>query len=175
MKVSPSLVHRLFYPQVPAVLSVQYMGRVSAMPVVSYASVSDTPPLVAVACNPLSFTCKLVLKASAFSLCILNRRHADAIAKLATTSGSNVKDKLQDAGLRHKTGSKVKVPVIRGADACLECRLKDRWPLGDHTLLVGTVEVSYASEAFNDYWDFEKYHPLLYTGWRNGLTTISGA
>jgi len=145
------------------------------MPVVSYASVSDSPPLVAVACNPQSFTCKLVMKASSFSLCILDRNHADAVAKLATTSGSKVKDKLLDAGLRHQPGSKLKVPVIRGADASLECRLKDKWILGDHTLLVGQVEAASASEAFNEFWDFRKYHPLLYTGWREGLTTMPGA
>jgi flavin reductase (DIM6/NTAB) family NADH-FMN oxidoreductase RutF len=145
------------------------------MPVVSYASVSESPPLVAVACNPKSFTCKLALKASSFSLCILNRSHAGAVAKLATTSGYKVKDKLLDAGLKHKLGSKLKVPVISEADATLECRLKDKWLLGDHTLLVGQVEAASASRAFNDFWDFERYHPLLYTGWREGLTTMPGA
>jgi flavin reductase (DIM6/NTAB) family NADH-FMN oxidoreductase RutF len=145
------------------------------MPVVSYASVSESPPLVAVACNPRSFTCKLAVNASSFSLCILNRNHADAVAKLATTSGSRVKDKLLDAGLKHKPGSKLNVPVIKGADATLECRLKDQWLLGDHTLLVGLVEAASASQAFKDFWDFEKYHPLLYTGWREGLTTMPGA
>ncbi|MDA4126668.1 MAG: flavin reductase family protein [Thaumarchaeota archaeon] len=174
MKVGPLLIHRLFYPQVPAVLSTQHGGKVSAMPVVSYASVSDLPPLVAVACNPRSFTCKLALKASSFSLCILDGHHAGAVAKLATTSGSKVKDKLLDAGLSHRPGSKLKVPVIRGADATLECRLKDHWKLGDHTLLVGQVEAASASGAFKEFWDYEKYHPLLYTGWREGLTTLPG-
>jgi flavin reductase (DIM6/NTAB) family NADH-FMN oxidoreductase RutF len=142
------------------------------MPVVSYASVSDSPPLVAVACNSKSFTCELALKASSFSLCILDRDHANAIAKLATTSGSKVKDKLLDAGLKHRPGSKLKVPVIRGADATLECTLKDHWTLGNHTLLVGQVEAASASDSFDDFWDFQKYHPLLYTGWREGLTTL---
>jgi flavin reductase (DIM6/NTAB) family NADH-FMN oxidoreductase RutF len=145
------------------------------MPVVSYASVSDSPPLVSVACNPKSFTCKLVLKASSFSLCILDRDHANAIAKLAMTSGSKVKDKLLDAGLKHHLGSKLKVPVIRGAEATLECALRDRWTLGDHTLLVGQVEGASASDAFDDFWDFRKYHPLLYTGWKEGLTTLLGS
>ncbi len=142
------------------------------MPVVSYASVSDSPPLVAVACNPRSFTCKLAIKASSFSLCILDRGHANAVAKLATTSGSKVKDKLLDAGLKHHLGSKLKVPVIKGAEATLECMVKDEWNLGDHTLLVGLVEAASASDAFGDFWDFQKYHPLLYTGWKERLTTL---
>ncbi len=172
LNVVPSLIHRLFYPQVPAILSTQHLGRVSAMPVVSYASISDSPPLVAVACNPESFTCKLVLKASSFSLCILDRDHAKAVARLATTSGSKVKDKLLDAGLKHHPGSKLKVPVIKSAVATLECLLKDEWSLGDHTLLVGSVEAASASKAFDDFWDFQRYHPLLYTGWKEGLSTL---
>ncbi|HEV2226822.1 MAG TPA: flavin reductase family protein [Nitrososphaerales archaeon] len=175
MNVSPVLIHRLFYPQVPAVLSTQHLGRVSAMPVVSYASVSDSPPLVAVACNPQSFTCKLALKASSFSLSILSRKHANAMAKLATTRGSKVKDKLLEAGLKHLPGSKLKVPVIKGADATLECVLRDKWTLGDHLLLVGQVEAASASDAFDDFWNFRKYHPILYTGWRDGLTTLPGS
>ena len=142
------------------------------MPVVSYASVSDSPPLVAVACNPKGFTCKLALKASSFSLCILDRDHANAIARLATKSGTKVKDKLVNAGLTHHPGSKLKVPVIEEAVATLECVLRDRWILGDHVLLVGRVEAASASDAFGDFWDFRKYHPLLYTGWREGLTTL---
>jgi flavin reductase (DIM6/NTAB) family NADH-FMN oxidoreductase RutF len=142
------------------------------MPVVSYSSISDSPPLVAVACSPRSFTCELVLKASAFSMCILDRDHSDALAKLATTSGRTVKDKLLDAGLDHTPGSKLKVPVIKGAHATLECLLRDQWRLGDHMLLIGLVQAASASEAFNEYWDFEKYHPLLYTGWKEGLTTL---
>jgi flavin reductase (DIM6/NTAB) family NADH-FMN oxidoreductase RutF len=145
------------------------------MPVVSYASVSDSPPLVAVACNPKSFTCKLALKASSFSLCILGKDHANAIAKLASTRGSKVKDKLLYAGLKHHPGSKLKVPVIKEADATLECILRDEWTLGDHVLLVGQVEAASASDAFDDFWDFRKYHPLLYTGWREGLTILPGS
>jgi flavin reductase (DIM6/NTAB) family NADH-FMN oxidoreductase RutF len=171
LKVDPSLIHRLFYPQVPAILSAQYARRVSAMPVVSYTSVSDSPPLVAVACNPASFTCKLVLKASAFSLSVLDKSHAESISRLATTSGSAVQDKLADAGLSHKRGVRLPVPVIDSADATLECALNSKKKHGDHVLLVGRVEAAYASEGFTDFWDFRKYRPLLYTGWKEGLTT----
>lgn len=175
LKVDPSLIHRLFYPQVPLVMAAMSGGRVSAMPVVSYASVSDSPPLVAVACNPGGFTCKLALKAGSFSLSVLGRNRADVVSHLATTSGSKVKDKLADSGLKHAEGKKLKVPVLEDAVATLECRLISKRRLGDHLLLVGRVEEAHAGDAFKEFWDFSRYRPLLYAGWRGGLTTYPGA
>ena len=175
MKVDPSLIHRLFYPQVPAVLSAMTGKRVSAMPVVSYTSVSDSPPMVAVSSAPTHFTCKLVLEAGSFSLCILDRDHAGAIARLASVSGAKVEDKLSDAGLKYTKGERLKVPVIQRAAATLECSLASKKRLGDHLLLVGEVRAARASEAFDGFWDFARYRPLLYTGWREGLTTLPGA
>ncbi len=173
MKVDQSLIHRLFYPQVPLVMAARWGKRVSAMPVVSYASISDTPPLIAVACNPEGFTCKLAIKASAFSLCLLDRGHADAIARLATVHGSDVKDKLADAGLKYTVGAKLKVPILDDSVASLECSLKSRREQGDHLLLVGRVRAASAAAYFTDFWDFRRYRPLLYTGWRGGLTTYT--
>ena len=175
MDLSPALIHRLFYPQVPLVMAAQHRGRVSAMPVVSYASVSDAPPIVVVACNPGGFTCKLALRARSFSLSLLDRGRIAAFERLATVSGAKVKDKLADAGLEHATGKKLKVPVIRGAPATLECGLRSARKAGDHLLLSGRVVASYTTGAFTDFWDFSSYKPLLYTGWRDGMTTYPGA
>lgn len=170
MKVDPSLIHRLFYPQVPLVMAAQHGGRVSAMPVVSYLSVSDKPPMVGVGCIPKGFTCKLALKASAFSLSVLDRSRADALSKLATLSGAKVKDKLSEVGLAHTTGKKAKAPVLEDALGTIECSLKSSLRLGDHLLLVGRVEAAYAADAFTDFWDFDRYTPMLYTGWKGGLS-----
>ncbi len=174
MKVDPSLLHRLFYPQVPAVLSAQYRGRVSAMPVVSYCSVSTSPPLVAVACNPESFTCKLALKAKSFSLSLLGRDETSKIDRLATTHGGDLKDKLTSAGLTHRRGTKLNVPAIVGAWATVECSLQSKPKAGDHLILIGLVRAAYAADAFSAFWDFRRYKPILYTGWKDGMTTFQG-
>jgi flavin reductase (DIM6/NTAB) family NADH-FMN oxidoreductase RutF len=171
MDVDPALVHRLFYPQVPLVLAAQLRGRVSAMPVVSYASLSDAPPVVAVSCYPGGYTCRLALRAKCFSLSVLDRSRARAVAELASSSGAGTRDKLKDAGLAHRDGSKLKVPVIEGAAATLECSLHYRRRVGDHMLVAGRVRAAYASDAFDGFWDFRRYRPLLYTGWKGGLTT----
>jgi len=173
MEVGSSLIHRLFYPQVPLILAAELKGRVSAMPVVSYASMSDSPPLIAIACNPRSFTCKLALKAKAFSLSVIDEDQAAAVAALATLSGRKVKDKLAAAGLSHTRGKALDVPVIKGSEATLELTLSSRRKLGDHLLLVGEVKSAYASSAFDEFWDFQQYNPILYTGWKDGLSTFS--
>lgn len=174
MKVDPSLLHRLFYPQVPAILSAQFGGRVSAMPVVSYASVSTSPPMVAVGCDPASFTYRMASKSRAFSLCLLDRRHISAVERLARTSGRSVKDKLAEAGLNHKKGVRLDVPVIGEAEATMECEVSSKRKTGDHIMLFGLVRACYASGDFSDFWDFEKYKPILYSGWRDGMTTYPG-
>jgi flavin reductase (DIM6/NTAB) family NADH-FMN oxidoreductase RutF len=175
MEVEPTLIHRLFYPQVPAVMSAKLGRRVSAMPVVSYSSVSDAPPLVAVSCYPTGFTCRLAQRAGSFSLCILDRDHGDAIARLATVSGAKVRDKLADAGLKYARGTKLNVPIVDGAAASLECSLRSKKKLGDHLMLIGEVEAARATDAFTDFWNFARYRPLLYTGWQGKLTTYPGA
>lgn len=152
-------------------MSARTVKRVSAMPVVSYASVSASPPLVVVACAPGSFTLKVALTSRAFSLCLLDRRQVPAMERLATASGRDVADKLTDAGLSYTKGVKVDAPVVEGAEATLECRLHSKRRLGDHVLLIGLVEACYASAKFRDFWDFTLYRPVLYTGWRDGMTT----
>jgi flavin reductase (DIM6/NTAB) family NADH-FMN oxidoreductase RutF len=171
MKVDPSRLHRLFYPQVPLVLCARLGSRVSAMPVVAYVPISDSPPLLGVACGPQAFTFKLSVKAHAFSLSVLDRRSLKAMERLATVSGAKVEDKLAQVGLRYRPGSKTGAPIIADSVATIECSLFTKHKLGDHVLLVGRVESSYASEDFSDFWDFGKYKPILYTGWRDGMTT----
>ena len=170
MPVEPSLIHRLFYPQVPLVMAAQHGGRVSAMPVVSYLSISDEPPLVGVACTPKGFTCGLALKAKAFSLSVLDKPRADLMSRLATVSGAKVEDKLSVVGLAHSPGKAARAPVLKDASATLECTLKSRQKAGDHLMIVGRVVAAYASDAFTDSWDYRRYEPILYTGWKDGLT-----
>lgn len=171
-KVDPSKIHRFFYPGVPAVLCASHRGRVSAMPVISCAALSEVPSLVGVSCNPQAFTYLLVSRSRLFSLCFLDRSRTWVIEFLATHSGRDSQNKLTDAGLAHRKGRMLDVPVIQDAAAFLECTLWAEKKFGDHVLIVGKVEAARASEDFKDYWRFKTYHPILYAGWRGRLTTF---
>jgi flavin reductase (DIM6/NTAB) family NADH-FMN oxidoreductase RutF len=133
------------------------------------------PPLIAVACKPSSFTLELALASKAFSLCLLDRTRLRAMQRLASVSGRTTLDKLADAGLVRARGARLGVPVVKGAVATIECQLHSRRRLGDHVLLVGLVKACHASKEFAGFWDFRSYRPILYAGWRGGMTTYEGA
>ena len=166
-----SLVHRLFYPAVPALLCASAGKKATAMPVVSYLSISSEPALVGIACASGSFTARLAASAGEFTLCLLDESMVGAMAYLAEHSGRAVDDKIAAAGLKHAPGRKVRAPVISGSVAVLECALHSRRKMGDHHLLVGRVRVAYTSADFRDYWRFRSYRPILFRGWRGALRT----
>ncbi len=168
-KVDPALAHRLFYPGVPAVLAARSGKTVAAMPVISYSSLSERPPLFGVSCARDSFTLQVASATKAFSLCLLGEEHVNAIALLASRKGEEGSDKLSNAGLKHRKGSRLGAPVIIGASAALECSLRRSLRTGDHVLLVGRIEAALATSDFGGYWRFRSYHPLLYAGWQRGI------
>lgn len=162
--------YRLFYPQVPAILAASHGSTVSAMPVVSFTMLSESPPVVGVSSANSHRTLKTVLRSRSFSMSWVGKEMAAAVERLALPTKGRPHDKLSSAGLAHHRGKSLPVPVPNKAVAVIECRLAAKRNFGDHTLLIGRVEVAYASEDFEGYWQFEKYRPILYTGWRGGLS-----
>ena len=169
-RVDPALAHRLFYPEVPAVLAASSGKTVAGMPVVSYSALSQRPPLLGVSCARDSFTLRIATAAKAFSLSLLGEEHVSALAYLASHKGGYGSDKLEAAGLMHGRGSKLDAPVIVGSAASLECSLTKVLRSGDHSFLVGKVEAASASSDFRGYWRFRSYHPILYAGWQGGMS-----
>ena len=62
-EVDTGKAYRLFYPSVPAVLSASHRKTVSAMPVVSFTALSESPSLVGVSSLPSHTTHKTVIAA----------------------------------------------------------------------------------------------------------------
>ena len=145
------------------------------MPVISYSSLSEEPPLLGVSCSKGSFTLKVVTESRAFSICLVDERQLHSVSVLASRKGRPGTDKLADAGLKHRRGKKLGAPVILGTAAALECSLKRSISLGDHVLLIGRIESALASADFREYWRFDSYRPLLYSGWQNGMRLYRGA
>ncbi len=168
-KLRPALAHRLFYPGVAAVLAAQAGNTVAAMPVVSYAALSEKPPLFGVSCAKDSFTLRTSIAAGAFSISLLGDKYVGALSSLASRKGRDGADKLDGAGLKHSKGAKLGAPIILGAKAVLECKLIRTLKMGDHFLLVGRIESAMASNDFRDYWRFRSYRPMLYAGWKRGM------
>src|SRR5579863_1032510 len=157
--VDTSKVHRLLYPAVPAILGCSDRSLVYAMPVVSVISLSNSPPLVGVSSSPEHSTHQAIVKVRCFSLSWVDASLVRSLEALGTTQHS-AGDKLASAGLKHSRGRTLDVPIVEGAVASLECALYARQTLGDHDLLIGSVQDARASEDFQEYWRFEEYNPV---------------
>jgi flavin reductase (DIM6/NTAB) family NADH-FMN oxidoreductase RutF len=162
--VDPSKIHRLFYPQVPVLITAEFEGRVAGMPAIWCMPLSFTPPLVGVAISPEHETHKIITGARAFTLNWMNFSFARQVGELGETSAKEQVNKLSSVGFETVRGPKTMQPLIREASACLECRLSEKHIIGTHELLVGEVVSASANADFADYWDFSKYNPLLYAG-----------
>jgi flavin reductase (DIM6/NTAB) family NADH-FMN oxidoreductase RutF len=165
--IDPSKVYRLLYPAVPAIISCNDRGLIYAMPVVSIMSLSNNPPLIGVSSSPKHSTHEAIVSVKSFSLSWVDASLVRSLEVLGTTPHSAV-DKLHSAGLRHTRGRTLDVPIIEGSAAALECSLYGRQTLGDHELLVGKVQDARAVEDFQEYWEFQTYTPILYTGMQDG-------
>src|SRR5271156_6850249 len=100
-RVDPRLAYRLLYPAGPAVVAAEHHGKISAMPVVSMISLSNSPPLVGFSASTSHDTYHTIEGARRFSVSWLDEKHREAVKKMGTTSGKDVQDKISACGLHH--------------------------------------------------------------------------
>jgi len=134
------------------------MAAVSCMPI------SVNPPLVGISISPKNRTHGLVEASGCFALNWLDAQDISKVAYCGFVSGSGVRDKISASGFHIRQGTELSLPVISEAYATAECRVVDRFVLGDHDLFIGEVVVAYATDDFDQYWLFREYSPILYIG-----------
>lgn len=66
--VDPERVHRMFYPQVPVIVTTQFQERIGGMPAIWCVPLSFKPPLIGVAIAPEHETYKILTEAQAFAI-----------------------------------------------------------------------------------------------------------
>jgi flavin reductase (DIM6/NTAB) family NADH-FMN oxidoreductase RutF len=157
-------VHRLFYPQVSVVVTVESENHVGGMAAIWCTPLSFTPPLVGLGVAPEHETYKMILKAQKFGVNWLDFSYAEKVGELGEISGKQSQNKLARVGFTTIKGQRTSQPLVAEASAVLECVLRERHPTGRHELMVGEVVRAAAKDWFKDYWDFSNYNPLLYAG-----------
>ena len=162
--VASDKFHRLFYPQVPVLVTAQFQGHVGGMPAIWCMPLSFKPPLIGVAIAPEHETYKIVTQAQAFALNFVDFRHVKRVGELGETSSKERKDKLSSVGFRVIFGKSTGQPLIEEAEAALECRVHEQHKTGSHQLIIGDVMAALGADSFEDYWDFVRYNPILYAG-----------
>jgi flavin reductase (DIM6/NTAB) family NADH-FMN oxidoreductase RutF len=114
------------------VVTTAHEGRLYGMTVASFASLSLHPPLVLVCIEKSVKTHDAILAAGKFGVSILGSDQADVSTKFA----SRRDDKFTGVEL---VPGELDVPLIAGALTSIECRLHERLPGGDHSIVVGEV------------------------------------
>jgi flavin reductase ActVB len=99
----------------------------------AFSSLSLEPPLVLVCLDKRADSHPVFASADYFAVSILTEGQDGLALKFATRGA----DKF--GGLEVITGPATGLPLIPGALSHLECRIHDRLPGGDHTILVGEV------------------------------------
>jgi len=160
--VRAELIHRLFYPVIPAAVTAIHDGKVGGLLAIP-STLSFNPPMVGVTIMPTSNTHKLIQASRMFGICLVDYRHVEKLARLAEKA-PGVEDKLAWAGFEYGLGETVPIPIIRQSSAWLECSVERAYEIGDHTLYVGLVKAAYAHEDFEDYWRLLDYEPIFYAG-----------
>jgi flavin reductase (DIM6/NTAB) family NADH-FMN oxidoreductase RutF len=93
-RIDLAKVHRLFYPQVPVVITAEINGHVGATPAIWCMPLSFNPPLIGIAIAPEHETCNMIKKTRAFNMNWLHHSHAQQIGELGEISGREFIDKL---------------------------------------------------------------------------------
>lgn len=123
-------------PVVTSVLNGEHYGTT----VTAFSSVSLEPPLVQVTLDLNSNTREVVEKSGVFAVSIL-AADQERIARDFSTKGI---DRFENCAVKMGVTG---LPLVAGAIGGLECRVVDKFPGGDHTIIVGEVLHGFAYEG----------------------------
>jgi flavin reductase (DIM6/NTAB) family NADH-FMN oxidoreductase RutF len=150
-RVDLAKVHRLFYPQVSIVVTVEVKGQVGAMPAIWCMPLSFNPPLIGIALAPEHETYSMIMKARAFAVNWLDYSYSRQVARLGEISGREYREKLASVRLTIVRGKWSGRPLIQQAAAVLECRVREKRRTGTHQRVTGEVVGAFAANYFHDY------------------------
>ena len=138
-----------YYPGAVAVVTSCSGADVNVMSAGWHTALSEAPPLYGVAVAPGRHSYGLIRASSRFVVNFLPFANAEAVAGAGLLSGLSVPDKLERLGLEWDPGE-AGAPILRCAWMSYECRVRDEFLVGDHSLFVGEVlRLHYREDAFD--------------------------
>jgi flavin reductase (DIM6/NTAB) family NADH-FMN oxidoreductase RutF len=114
------------------VVTTELEGKPFGMTVASFASLSLHPPMVLVCIEKNVRTHDAIASAAAFAVSILGQHQIDISNRFASRND----DKFDGAQLRR---GELGMPLIDGAICTVECRLREQFAGGDHSIFIGEV------------------------------------
>lgn len=156
-----------FSPPSPVVLvtCISRDGRANIITLGMYMPISFDPPLLAIGVSPKRYSHALIEETGEFVVNVPGRDLVEAAVFCGSVSG-RVVDKFKEAGLTAIPASKVKPPLIAECIAHFECRVRDRFEAGDHSIFIGeVVSVSVNEDVVKERMlDVAKAQPISHRG-----------
>lgn len=120
------------------VTAVDDKGRANAIGV-SWVTISSWDPwLFTISVAPRRYSHRCIEHSGEFVINYPSEELAEIAWKCSTHSGARL-DKFAEYEIEALPATKVAAPRIKGATACFECKVVDRFTTGDHTVFVGEV------------------------------------
>jgi len=152
------------------VTTVSRDGKPNVLAVAWITPISVNPPYLGISVKPGRYSHKLLLETGEFVVNVPTFDLAREVTICGRKSGRQM-DKFKEAGLTIGKAKIVKAPIIKECVAHLECKVANRFEIGDHDFFVGQVLAAYVSEEhFKDLYDVKKHKALLHIG-KNKFTT----
>jgi len=170
-EISPTSFPYLLHPRnTVLVTTVSRDGKPNVLAVAWITPISVNPPYLGISVKLGRYSHKLLLETGEFVVNVPTFDLAREVTICGRKSGRQV-DKFKEAGLTTEQAKVVKVPIIKECVAHLECKVVDRFKVGDHDFFVGQVLAAYVSEEnFKNLYDVKKHKTLLHIG-KNKFTT----
>jgi flavin reductase (DIM6/NTAB) family NADH-FMN oxidoreductase RutF len=127
-------------------------------------TVCSEPPTIALGIRPIRYSHKLIKSTKEFVVNIPTSKILKETDFCGVTSGREL-DKFSKTKLTQEPADKVKPPLIRECPVNIECKLKDRIPLGTHDLFLGEILQVHVDQQILDEKgniDFTKADPFTY-------------
>lgn len=123
------------------VVTTESEGTLYGMTVASFASLSLSPPLVVICIETSVKSHDAIAASGKFGVSMLGLDQAELSNRFAS---KKIEDRF--SGVATHTGE-LGVPLIDGAICAIECRLRNVYPGGDHSIFVGEVTAIETSEG----------------------------
>lgn len=121
-------------------------GEKNVLTVAWTGTVASDPPAVVIGIRPTRYSFGLIQRYGDFVLNLPREEHVSILEYCGSASG-RTENKFERAGITPDRPDSVRAPLVREFPVNIECKVKDRIPMGSHDLFIAEVVVVHVDPA----------------------------
>ncbi len=140
-------------------------GKANILTVAWAGTVCTNPPMVSISVRPGRYSYPILKETGEFVINLSTRDLVYAVDYCGVRSGRDV-DKFERLHLTKAAPSRVSAPLIGESPVNIECKVRERKPLGSHDLFLAEVMAVHADERYmdeNHRFCLELARPIVYS------------